>query len=248
MVKGCQKIKIGIVQMQVTTDIDRNIDVMLSDIKKANKQQIDLLCFPECALSGYVVNHNTINYEIIKNNILKLMDTSYEYDISLLLGTSWKSPSNKIFNTAIIINPKSKTITKYYKNELTEFDSKYFSKPNVSSLRPFWINESLKCGVLICRDQNNPLLATKYKKNDVKVLFYLSSHHYKEQEAINKERKNRAFPIVRAIENRVFVAKVDAVGEQNGLISIGCSMVVNPDGEVIAEAKRWKKDLLEFNL
>jgi hypothetical protein len=24
--------------------------------------------------------------------------------------------------------------------------------------------------------------------------------------------------------------------------------VVNPDGEVIAEAKRWKKDLLEFNL
>jgi predicted amidohydrolase len=39
-----------------------------------------------------------------------------------------------------------------------------------------------------------------------------------------------------------------AVGEQNGLISIGSSMVVNPDGEVIAEAKRWKKDLLEFNL
>jgi predicted amidohydrolase len=43
--------------MQVTTDIDRNIDIMLSDIKKANKQQIDFLCFPECALSGYVVNH-----------------------------------------------------------------------------------------------------------------------------------------------------------------------------------------------
>jgi predicted amidohydrolase len=46
----------------------------------------------------------------------------------------------------------------------------------------------------------------------------------------------------------VYVAKVDAVGKQNGLISMGCSMVVNPNGEVIAEARRWKKDLLEFNL
>jgi len=228
-------------------ELSYSLNIMLSDIKKANKQQIDFLCFPESALSGYVVNHNTINYEIIKNNILKLMDISHEYDISLLLGTSWKSPNNKIFNTAIIIKPRSKTVIKYHKNELTEFDRKYFSKPDVFSLRPFWI-KNLKCGVLICRDQNNPLLATKYKKNDVKVLFYLSSHHYKEQEAINKERKNRAFPIVRAIENRVYVAKVDAVGEQNGLISIGSSMVVNPDGEVIAEAKRWKKDLLEFNL
>jgi predicted amidohydrolase len=238
--------------MQVTTDIDRNLDNMLSDIKKATKQQIGFLCFPECALSGYVVNHNRINYEKIKNNILKLMDTSYKYNISLLLGTSWKSRSNKIFNAAIIIKPGSKTITKYHKNELTEFDRKYFSKPKVEagvfSLRPFWINEDIKCGVLICRDQNNPLLAMKYKKNDVEVLFYLSSHHYKEQEAINKERKNRAFPIVRAIENRIYVAKADAVGDQNGLISIGCSMVVNPEGEVIAEAKRWKKDLLKFNL
>ena len=69
--------------MQVTTDIDRNIDNMLSDIKKATKQQIGFLCFPKCALSGYVVNHNRINYEKIKNNILKLMDTSYKYNISL---------------------------------------------------------------------------------------------------------------------------------------------------------------------
>jgi predicted amidohydrolase len=31
-------------------------------------------------------------------------------------------------------------------------------------------------------------------------------------------------------------------------VAIGYSMVVNPQGELIAEDKRWKKDLLEFNL
>jgi predicted amidohydrolase len=250
--KGDKKVNIGIVQMQVTTDINGNINNMLSDIKKASKQQIDFLCFPECSLSGYVVDHNAIDYEAIKNNILKLKNASYKFNISLLIGTSWKSQSKKIFNTAIIIKRESKTTMKYYKNELTELDRKYFSKPEpkpgLYSLCPFWINESIKCGVLICKDQNNPLLAMMYKKNNVRVLFYLSSHHYKKQEAIHKQRKNMAFPIVRAIENRIYVAKADAVGEQNGLISMGCSMVVNPEGEVIAEAKKWKTDLLKFNL
>ena len=106
--------------------------------------------------------------------------------------------------------------------------------------------EGIKCGVLICRDQNNPLLAARYKNTD--ILFYLSSHYYNKVEAIKKERKNKAFPIVRALENKIYVAKVDAVGKQNSLIDLGGSMVVSPKGEVIAEAKKGKQDMLEFNL
>jgi predicted amidohydrolase len=238
--------------MDVSTDIDTNVKNMLYNIKRASKQGINFLCFPECSLSGYIIDHNSTDYDGIKKNILKLKDAANKFNISLLVGTSWKSRSKRIFNSAIFIKPRSKAVVKYYKSELTEFDRKYFSKPNgdtsLHSIRPFWINKDIKCGVLICRDQNNPLLALHYKKNNVKVLFYLSSHHYKKKEAIYKQRKNNSFPIVRAIENRIYVAKADAVGKQNGLVSIGSSMVVDPEGRVIAKAKRWNKDLLKFNL
>ena len=43
------------------------------------------------------------------------------------------------------------------------------------------------------------------------ILFYLSSHYYTKSEAVRKERKNKAFPIVRALENKVYVAKADAM-------------------------------------
>jgi predicted amidohydrolase len=78
--------------------------------------------------------------------------------------------------------------------------------------------EGIKYGVLICRDQNNPLLAARNKNKD--ILFYLSSRHYGKLEAIKKERRNKAFPIVRALENKIYVAKADAVGEQNGSINL----------------------------
>ena len=65
---------------------------------------------------------------------------------------------------------------------------------------------------------------------------------------MKKERKNKAFPIVRALENKVYVAKADAVGKQNSLVNFGSSIVVNSEGEVIAEAKKGRQEMLEFNL
>jgi predicted amidohydrolase len=76
----------------------------------------------------------------------------------------------------------------------------------------------------------------------------LSSHYYTKSEAVKKERKNKAFPVVRALENKVYVAKADAVGKQNSLVNFGSSMVVNSEGEVIAEAKKGRQEMLEFNL
>jgi predicted amidohydrolase len=130
---------------------------------------------------------------------------------------------------------------------LTEYDGKYFSKGN-SSICPYWTHQGIKCGVLICRDQNNPMLALRYKKNNVKVLFYLSSHHYSRREALYKERRNRSFPIVRAAENMMYIAKSDAVGEQNGLVSMGSSIIADPRGRVITEAVNGREELLKFSL
>jgi predicted amidohydrolase len=213
----------------------------------AEKRRINLLCFPECALTGYVVNHYNIRMDDIKKGISNIQRVSDKYGISAIVGSSWHSNKNNnhkeiIYNSSVIIRPYSK-IKLYFKNELTDYDKKYFSKGD--NTVPFEV-KNIRCGVLICRDQTNPLLAAKYRNID--ILFYLSSHYYTKSEAVRKERKNKAFPIVRALENKVYVAKADAVGKQNGLVNFGGSMVVNPEGEVIAEAKKGRQEMLEFNL
>lgn len=232
--------------MRVTTDLDTNIETIISHIRYASLRKISLLCFPECSLSGYIVNHAKLNYDSITQSFIELQKVSDRFNMSMLIGSPWRSRA-KIFNAAFVIKPKHGIITKYYKTDLTEYDGKYFSKRTTSTC-PYWTHQGIKCGVLICRDQNNPMLALRYKRNNVNVLFYLSSHHYTKREALYKERRNRSFPIVRAAENMMYVAKSDAVGEQNGLISLGSSIIVNPEGRVISEAVNGQEELLQFSI
>lgn len=245
VVESGRKKHIGIVQMDLSTDIDENTQKILDYIRLAAKRRINLLCFPECALTGYIVDHHKIKMDDIRRGISEIQKASDKYGISAIVGTPWhySSDSNNkksIYNSAAIIRPHSK-IKLYFKNELTDYDKKYFSKGD--NTVAFAVKD-IKCGVLICRDQNNPFLAAKYRNID--VLFYLSSHYYTKSEAIRKERKNKAFPIVRALENKVYVAKADAVGKQNSLVSFGSSIVVNPQGDIILEAKKGKQEMLEF--
>jgi predicted amidohydrolase len=233
--------RIGIIQMRLTSEVNKNVLKILHRIRYAHRNKLDLLCFPECALSGYIVNHYKMKWRQIRDGIEKLQQASNSYDISLVVGSSWHSDSG-IYNSALIIRPHTSLLI-YYKNNLTEYDKKYFATGK--STLEFDIN-GIKCGVLICRDQNYPLLAMKYRH--VKILFYLSSHYYNKEEALKKERKNKSFPIVRALENKIYVAKADAVGTHNGLVSIGGSIVVDPDGYVIAEAKKGKEEVLKFQL
>lgn len=248
-----EEMHIGVVQMCLSTNIVENTQKILGFVKQASKRGIDLLCFPECSLTGYIVDHYKIRMDDIRKSVSEIQRASDKHNISVIVGTSWHSYNkNKvdndndkkiIYNSAVVIRPHSK-IKLYFKNDLTDYDKNYFSKgDNTITFRV----KDTKCGVLICRDQNNPLLAAKYR-NNIDILFYLSSHYYTRSEALKKERKNKAFPIVRAIENKIYVAKADSVGKQNGFVNFGGSIVVNPDGEVIGEAKKGREEILEFYL
>ena len=63
--------RIGIIQMRLTSEINKNVLKILSHIRDAHKSKLDLLCFPECALSGYIVDHHKMKWEQIRNGIEK---------------------------------------------------------------------------------------------------------------------------------------------------------------------------------
>lgn len=233
--------RIGVVQMRLDSNIQTNTQNILNYIQRARTRKIDILCFPECALTGYIRNHQDVKPNNLYKSISILQQASNLSNISLVVGSSfpWRGG---LYNSALIIRPHLR-IKKYYKLNLTEYDKKYFLRGK--TLQSFKI-DNMHFGVLICRDQNDPFLPKRF--NEPKLIFYLSSHYYQPNEIKVKERKNKAFPIVRAIENKTFVAKSDSVGIQHGLVSVGTSMIVDPHGVVIAEAPRKKEALLELNL
>jgi predicted amidohydrolase len=92
------------------------------------------------------------------------------------------------------------------------------------------------------------MLAQEYKTLGADVILILSAHFYEPIEGIRKVNKNRALPIARAVENNLWVLKANAVGSSNEKISLGGSLVIDPEGFVIHEGSSLNEMILSYEI
>jgi len=113
------KIKIASCQPHVIyQNIDKSISNIINYSKKADSQEVDIICFPECFLQGYIVNTESKNLAIdIKsqkfNTILKRLK---DIQAIIVFGMIEKEDNN-IYNTAVVIK-KGFLLGKYQKVNL----------------------------------------------------------------------------------------------------------------------------------
>ena len=101
---------------------------------------------------------------------------------------------------------------------------------------------------MICRDQNHPKLGLELVKKGAEFIYILSAHFYRPKEARWKVEKNRAIPITRAVENGVHVLLSNFVGSHLGLVSLGNSLIADPDGAVVVSAGENEESLLSVSV
>lgn len=235
--------KITLAQIKLTNSINQNLKKIINYIKLADKKKSELMCFPECALTGYTRNFNNLNFPVIEEKIRVLKVLGQKKKINIIIGLPYLK-KKKLFNSALVLLKNGQELV-YHKQNLTPFDKKYFSAGNKNLI--FRIKNN-KYGLAICRDQNLAKIFENYKKQRVKFIFILSAHYYSPKEARLKVNKNKALPIVRALDNKVYLAKVNAVGKVKKKISLGGSLIVNPQGYILKEASQRKEEILSFSL
>ncbi len=234
--------KAGVAQIGLCNEIGTNLVKILSYLGSAASLGLNFLCFPECCLTGYKRNFYNISWDEVAQAIDKLQKAVIAEGITIAVGTPYVE-ADKIYNAAIVISAKYRL--KYFKNNLTDFDKKYFTE---GKERLLFEVAKVKCGLLICRDQNDPRLVQEYARMGAKVIFLPAAHYYPPPEARRKVDKNRALPIARAVENSLFIAKANAVGFQGDYANFGHSMIVNPEGLVVCEAGEEEETLLYHDL
>ena len=114
----------GIAQISLYSKIASNVEKISSYIRSAAKLGLDLLCFPECSLTGYKHDFHKINWNEITKALDKLQQLVTDEDITIVVGTSWLE-TGKIYNAALVISANDRL--KFFKKNLTEFDTQYFA-------------------------------------------------------------------------------------------------------------------------
>ena len=236
--------KIAAAQIHLYPEVAQNLENITAWTKKAKAQGVDLVCFPETSLTGYLFEgFNQLDAQEVNSAIDQLEKLARKLGINLLVGTPfWME--ERFYNSVAALLADGRRLL-YHKTYLVSYEKEYFAAG--SDLLTFELG-TLTVGTIICRDQSFPELASSIRDVGARVLFISCAHYYPPMIARLKVDKNRALPIARSCENGFFVCKANAVGSYRGQINLGHSMIVGPNGVVIAEAGETREELLTFDI
>lgn len=238
--------KLGVCQMAVTENLDVNTEKIISFIKDAARQNINIVGFPEMALTGYtkeILMDKDLNTKV-HDCLSKIQKACMSYNTAAIIGHPLQR-DGKLYNCASVLLPDGNSFT-YDKKYPTEAELKYFAAGCKEP--PVFDFCQKRISFMICRDQNYPELARALKNKGARFIYILSAHFYKPKEARWKLEKNRAIPIARAVENKVYVLLANCVGSHIGMVSLGNSLIVDPDGAVVVSAGENEEVILSVSI
>jgi NAD+ synthase (glutamine-hydrolysing) len=242
-------LRIAVAQLNfLVGDIKGNTQIILDSIQKAKQASVDLLIFPELALSGYPPEDLLLreDFKIQIHHALKIIKEKSMH-IAILLGHPDYS-SEGIFNAASLIQDK-KIISTYHKQYLPNYgvfdERRYFRPGNSDGL--FKIKD-LYIGILICEDlwYSQPTSALKEKGAQLLVCINASPFDY------TKASQRLKVTDARIKEINLPILYVHGMSGQDDLVFDGGSQAFDAKGHLVAEAGFFKETLwlvdLKINL
>ena len=236
-----KKIRVALGQINtVLGDFDYNLNKILDYIKEAEKLEADIIVFPELALTGYPPEDLVLKQSFIEKNTEYIKRLSQNVgNIVVIVGFIDKQED--IYNAAAIIH-KGEIKGIYHKQYLPNYgvfdEKRYFQEGKKLTILQI---ENYKFGISICEDiwyPENPI--NTYSIEGCEIIFNLNASPYSE----GKPRKREELLKVRSRDNLVSIVYVNLIGGQDELVFDGNSLILNPDGEILAKGKPFEEDLI----
>ena len=215
--------KICAVQFKVVPNFNKNISRIEQFFKNANRNNCDIICFPEIFLAG-PSNKGKYNPKIPSIGKKLFSRLSKKYHIYSIMGSIIEKIENNFFNLSYLFDDKGNIIGNYKKNHLVQkSEAKYLKAGNEVSVFKTKIGN---IGIQICRDLLYPEITRKLMLKDAEIVFCPSFWSAKSSSYDwiynNKYFKNKtpkevdALVSARAIESETVFVYVNAAGNFNG--------------------------------
>lgn len=167
------KIRIASCQFPVSADIMENLRWIEDQLTEAKLRKVDIVHFPECALSGYpgadMETLEDFDWELLHQATDSILTLARTFKTWIVLGSLHPlSEGHKPHNCLYLINPDGEIQDRYDKRFCTGGDLEYCSPGD--HFVNFTVN-GVNCGLLICYDLRFPELYREYRRSETDVIF-----------------------------------------------------------------------------
>ncbi|WP_312404504.1 N-carbamoyl-D-amino-acid hydrolase [Rhizobium sp.] len=241
---------------------------MIALLDEAASKGADLVVYPELALTTffprwYMEDQAEIDFwfetEMPNAATQPLFDRARELNIAITFGYAEKTPDGHYYNTSIITDRQANIVGKYRKIHLpghSEYDTerafqhlekRYFEPGDLGF--NVWRNEGVIMGMAICNDRRWPetfrclglqgveLVTIGYNTPSVNAQM---SAEGLEKRLFHSELSLQAG----AYQNATYVAGIAKAGVEDGHPLMGGSIIVDPDGFILARAVTEEDELI----
>ncbi len=221
------------VQPRYEPDPIRNLERLRRLIRRAAAAAARLVVLPECASgAGYIfrdAGDARSRAEPVPGPFSDFLAAqARELRLYLVAGLAERD-GDRVYNTALLVDPRGGIVGRYRKNLLVSFDRRWFDVwDGGDASLPVWETELGRIGLMICGDARLPEHARCLALRGADIVCYPTLWGAPEQYRYNVP--------ARAIENRLWLIASDKVGCEAGMDYPGGSFIIAPDGTVAARA------------
>lgn len=256
-----KKFNVGLIQISIDKDLEKNTKKAEEYITKAAKQGANVICLPELYRSLYFCQKEDIDLfdlaETVPGPSTKAFSKlAAKLNVVIVVPIFEKRAIGVYHNSVIVIDNKGNISGMYRKMHIPDdpaFYEKFYFTPGDLGFKSF-NTEFGNIGTLICWDQWYPEGARLTALKGAEVLFYPTAigwHPYEKAEH-GKAQYDSWVTVQRghAIANGVYVAAANRVGHEKfiegtaGLEFWGASFIADPQGIVIAQGSHDKEEIL----
>ena len=266
-----REIVIGGAQLGPIQKADSREDVvarMLALLDQAATEGCKLVVFPELALTTFFPRYwmddqaeidTWFETEMPGPATRILFDRARDLGVAISFGFAEKTPEGQYFNTSILTDEQARIIGKYRKVHLpghSEYDTKrafqhlekkYFEPGDIGF--PVWRNLDAWMGMCICNDRRWPEVYREMGLQGVELIMLGYNTPSVNSQDSREGKKERLFHselsmTAGAYQNATWVVGVAKAGDEDGHPLMAGSIIVDPNGYVVARAQGEGDELI----
>jgi len=269
-----EKLKISTAQFENKSgDKKYNLSVIESLTEKASAEGSKVIAFHECSITGYTFAQRLSKNQMLDlaepvpegESITELTRIAQKYDMAILAGLFEKNENDNILKAYVCVD-KNGLVAKYHKLHP-------FINPHITPGNEYCVFDLFgwKCGILICYDNNiiENVRATKLLGADIIFMPHVTmctpsprpgagfcdpklwENRENDPTSLRLEfdgMKGREWLMkwlpARAYDNAIYAVFANPIGMDDDQLKNGCSMIIDPFGDVIAECRELGNDVV----